>query len=109
MIPSHLCAHGLYHKKADCPLPNAEEIQLCKQWITENCEALKNIKEYSSYAYKHRVEESVGRYISNGAFIQAAIELGFNYKDTFGSMNTHFNFRIKPVNKRVIVYNAHRS
>lgn len=48
---------------------------LCKEWL-ERCQVIKTINHrHSSYGYKHFVENWASRYISNGAFIAAAIAL----------------------------------
>lgn len=56
----------------------------------------------SSYGLKHRVEEFIERmgdetpYIANGAFICAAIHMGFNYKQgSYGSPNVFFNMSVR--------------
>jgi hypothetical protein len=68
-----------YHSK--CDPPSQEQIELCKSWISNNCKPRKTINRTAhSYGLKHDVERDVGKYISNGAFIRAAIELGYKYK-----------------------------
>jgi hypothetical protein len=69
-----------YHY-GECKPPEQEQVELCKNWITKNCKPRKTINHnHSSYGLKHDVERDVGEYISNGAFIRAAIELGYKYK-----------------------------
>jgi len=58
--------------------PPQEQIDLSKQWLLRFCKPRRAINEsYSSYRLKHAVEDWADTYICNGAFIQAAIELGY--------------------------------
>ena len=67
-----------------------QEVNLCKKWIESWITPKKSIsKEYGSYHLKHAVERNSNEYISNGAFIAAAIEL--NYKYIQDGPNAHFN------------------
>ena len=71
-------------------LPNKEEVKLCEVWINKFIEKRKTInKEYSSYGLKHFVERHFKTYCSNGAFIQASINLGFELKEV--GLNAYFN------------------
>jgi hypothetical protein len=74
--------------------PNKGEVTICEKWLKKNVEPRKKIKlNKSSYSYKHDVEEKAGKYVSNGAFIQACINLGY---DVFPHCpNAYFNFRMK--------------
>jgi hypothetical protein len=47
----------------------------------------------NSYGWKHVVERDVGTYISNGAFICAALYLNYKMKREFNSPNACFNLR----------------
>lgn len=69
---------------------DSSEIQLCKEWIKKWITKRKtiNIKK-GSYGLKHVVEKSSNTYISNGAFIKAALEMGFKYKKN--DLNAFFN------------------
>lgn len=67
-----------------------KEVQLCKEWIKKCITKRKTInKEKGSYGLKHVVEKHYKTYISNGAFIKAAIDMGFNYKQN--GLNAFFN------------------
>ena len=69
---------------------NKKEIQLCKEWIKKWILPRKTINtDQGSYGLKHIVEKSSKIYISNGAFIKAAIELGYNYKKN--NLNAFFS------------------
>ena len=52
----------------------------------------------NSYGYKHKVEDYIKAkyphkesYISNGMFIVAAIDMGFDHRPKLGSTNMYFN------------------
>lgn len=53
---------------------------LCCDWLADK-QATKSINpKHSSYGYKHMVERAMKEYVSNGAFIAAAIHCGFPYR-----------------------------
>ncbi|MDQ5938075.1 MAG: hypothetical protein QG574_5438 [Cyanobacteriota bacterium erpe_2018_sw_21hr_WHONDRS-SW48-000092_B_bin.40] len=59
-------------------------------WLQQNAKPRKTINsQMSSYGWKHHVERQIGRYVSNGIFIAAAISCGFNYKKN--APNADFN------------------
>ncbi len=73
------------------------EFSLCCEWL-QDCNQRKTINtSFSSYRLKHMVEawaKKSGRddyYVSNGAFIAAAIHMGFDWKPDFDSPNVRFN------------------
>lgn len=77
-----------------------DEVELAKGFIETFCHPTKRIvREHTSYFYKHCVEKAVRylgeyAYCSNGAFIKAAVLLGYQavqYKDT---PNVLFNLRL---------------
>jgi hypothetical protein len=77
------------------------EFKLCCEWL-QGCNGRKTINpSFSSYKLKHMVEawaKKTGRddcYVSNGAFIAAAIHLGFDLKPDFDSPNVRFNISAK--------------
>ena len=93
--------------------PNSEEIAICREWLRLFAVPTKTFRaRHSSYGLKHTVEEwtETGRrtfqmidphgrpwsgsrhYVSNGAFIAAALVEGFRAKRTHsGSPNVFFN------------------
>jgi hypothetical protein len=82
--------NGLTYWRQSNDVPEAKEVELCKKWIKHNCLQTKTIRpKLGSYQFKHIVERNCGVYISNGAFIQAAIELGYDYKPC--GINADFN------------------
>lgn len=55
-------------------------VSICAEWVKE-CKVRKTFnKNHSSYGYKHIVEELRESYISNGAFIAAAVGLGLDFR-----------------------------
>lgn len=83
-----------------CEMPNPDQVKTCKEFIEQKCTPSKTIvKEATSYGYKHQVERWVDKtrerhqYISNGSFIIAALDLGFQMEqDEPTSLNAYFNF-----------------
>lgn len=80
---------------------NYKEFSLCCEWL-EGCDSRKTVnKKFESYGLKHYVERWARRrgindnYVSNGAFIAAAIHMGFNHEPIFDSPNAYFNISSK--------------
>lgn len=78
-----------------------KEFAVCCEWLS-GCTKRKTINlSYSSYGLKHMVETWMKRqgredyYVSNGAFIAAAIHMGFDWKPDFDSPNVRFNISKK--------------
>ena len=73
--------------------PGDEETALARAWIREWAEARCTINPRAhSYALKRAVEQWAGCAISNGAFIRAAVDLGFRFRrPTPRSSNAVFN------------------
>lgn len=78
-----------------------KEFAVCCEWLS-GCTKRKTINmSYSSYGLKHMVEaraKKQGRmdyYVSNGAFIAAAIHMGFDWRPDFDSPNARFNISKK--------------
>ncbi|ABA88044.1 hypothetical protein Pcar_0786 [Syntrophotalea carbinolica DSM 2380] len=74
-----------------------KEFILCCEWL-HGCNQRKTINSsFSSYKLKHMVEAWArksgkgNQYVSNGAFIAAAIHMGFDWKPDFDSPNVRFN------------------
>lgn len=74
-------------------LADLETCSLVAKWLRENAQERKSInKDCFSYRWKHIVEAEIGCYVSNGAFIAAAIYCGFNYRpESPESPNALFN------------------
>ena len=66
---------------------NSQEVQLCKDWIAKFTKKRKTINtDISSYGLKHAVEQWAKEYVSNEAFIKAAIDSAFEYKNCYFNM-----------------------
>ena len=77
------------------------EFSVCCEWL-HGCKQRKTINtSFNSYSYKHMVEAWAKRngsddyYVSNGAFIAAAIHMGYHWKLEFDSPNVMFNISAK--------------
>lgn len=69
------------------PIPLQEEVEACKRWIIKFCKKRKSFnRDRHSYELKHKVERWANYYVSNGAFIKAACELGYKYKKVGNSV-----------------------
>ena len=106
MSTDYVVANGFVSTEAEQSIyPNAaeDEIEYCKEWINEFITPRNTINEQrSSYGLKHRVEQWPGReskYVSNGAFILAALELGYTYKRIQNGPNAFFNMSFVKLNK----------
>jgi hypothetical protein len=83
-----------YHKKHCVPV-DPKQVEICKQFLLEFCEKTDRInKDGTSYGLKHAVEQwtSVKKYhswwnydyVTNGAFIRAALDLGYRCEYAYG-------------------------
>jgi hypothetical protein len=69
---------------------DTNQVEICKSWIKQWITKRKTINNKKwSYSLKGFVEKSSSEYISNGAFIRAAIDLGYTYR--VSSPNAYFN------------------
>jgi len=93
---------GCYSKTAEEPDP--KQVALSKRFISENCEPSKGYSKkppYTSYGWKHYVEDWINGlgnghvYISNGAFIQAAMESGIQLRISDDKINARLKLRLK--------------
>jgi hypothetical protein len=105
LIP-HLTVDGVCHNKNDLLAQEQLKIQVVLQQIAISADWIKLQKlvkrirkDASSYSYKHRVEEwarslnKTPTYISNGAFIAAAVGLGRRFRlPARRGPNVYFNF-----------------
>jgi hypothetical protein len=81
--------------------PERDQVEYCKLWIKECCRRQRVFnRDAGSYSLKvcvenkAREEKREDTYISNGAFIQAAVELGYKVKAHKDSPNAIFNMKI---------------
>lgn len=92
--------------------PDDKQIELATQWLTKFAKPLKTVRRTrgTSYGLKHRVEnwaiteQQDDPYVSNGAFIVAALRLGYVLKrargSKSGSQNVYFNIAVNPAAMR---------
>lgn len=105
VVTEHICnvrcrkSSNPPHLNCDNP-PVACEIAGAEAWIKERCWPRKTWNpDWSSYGLKHIMEEENGLYVTNGAFIQAAINLGYKIKP-FNNLNVAINIGIKSNHNR---------
>jgi hypothetical protein len=78
-------------------LPNADEVLICENWIREYTEPHSKItRRESSYVLKHRAENWAKTYVSNGAFIQAAVNLDYRIEVRDNGPNACFGMKLLP-------------
>lgn len=75
-----------------------DQVNVCLRWL-KDVERLKLVNEKrTSYGLKHCVERNAGVYVTNGAFIVAAIFAGFKMKKC--EPNAFFNVAEKTIRER---------
>ena len=72
-------------------------MDICRDWLRAFGEKTKTIRpNWHSYGLKHVVERWRGTYISNGAFIAAALLEDYNITPNgYGSLNAYFNLSLR--------------
>lgn len=84
----YLSDNGFVNTKAEAvTIRDVEMVEMIEEWLKENAIASKRKNKHSSYKLKHDVEEELQTYITNGAFIQACINLGFKVERIDGGAN----------------------
>ena len=95
---AYLYGFGLCSQKCDRTPPDRREVEVCKRWLRRNAAPRKTVNRFShSYSLKHVVERTSGEhihYVTNGALILAAIELGYRCKRIGDSPNALFNMKL---------------
>jgi hypothetical protein len=74
--------------------PKPEEVEICKTWIELYGRPKKAFGNRSSYVLKHVVERWAGEYVTNGAFIEAARQLGYEYERIDRTPNAVFKMAL---------------
>jgi hypothetical protein len=101
--PENLRAFGLINEdqypaqpELNTEFPARDQIDNAKTWLSEYAEPRASLTlRPTSYGFKHLVKRWAGRYISNGAFIAAAIELGYKWRRVMNGPNAIFALRMK--------------
>lgn len=73
------------------PAPVRPDVVVAVVESLANVPKAKGFGPHSSYLYKHIAEKGLGRYVSNGEFIAAALVAGFRIKRYPGSLNVDLN------------------
>jgi hypothetical protein len=93
-------SNGLIPATRDDGPPCPAQVGLCRRWLALYVQPRKTINpRRSSYGLKHTVEDWAGDYITNGAFIAAAIAEGYRIDQIGGGPNAHFNMSFVRVPK----------
>ncbi len=74
--------------------PPRDEVERARQYLSENFEPAQAARRYS-YMLKHKAECAVPPYVSNGALIEAAIELGFRVEPR-DKINAWVYLKVRP-------------
>jgi hypothetical protein len=91
--------HGFAAKKdlvQESEAPSEVQVEECKQWL-RGFARKKNLPAGrcpNSYYLKHVMEDAIGTYVTNGAFIQAAVDLGFKYSSIGPNAYFHIELRL---------------
>lgn len=84
----YLSDNGFVNTKAEAStIRDTESVEMIEEWLKENAIPSKKKYKDSSYTLKHTLEEELHKYITNGAFIQACVNLGFNVERIEGGIN----------------------
>lgn len=87
---------GIKKDLAQSKAPSEAQVEECRQWLKQFArkKSLPADRCLNSYYLKHVVEDAIGSYVTNGAFIQAAIDLGFKYSGIIGP-NAYFHIELR--------------
>lgn len=66
-----------------------ESVEMIEEWLREKSIASDKKFGLSSYSLKQRVESDLGKHLSNGAFIQACINVGYKLDRIEGGTNAY--------------------
>jgi len=81
--------------------PLEEHIEECRRWLAVYARPSKGWGKRTSYGYKHTVEAWAGRYITNGAFLEAARRMGFELRRVRDNCpNAFFKMKIEDPARR---------
>ena len=86
----YLTAEGIVDTPG--PLPDDKQVEMARTWLKEKAIRIASLNRAStSYGWKHVAERYAKSYISNGAFIHAAMLEGFKIKHIEDSQNAYLN------------------
>lgn len=92
--PLQINADGLPFKDTiDRPPPDANEVAVCRHWLRANMRPTRGVmSRVHSMDLAGAVERETGIWVSVGALIRAALELGYRARRVAPrSVNAHFN------------------
>ncbi len=75
-------------------LNSVEDCNKVCAWLSTKAKIKTTNKRHTSYGLKHIAEEEIG-YVMNGAFIAAAVHLGFSFELISDSPNVYFGISEK--------------
>lgn len=92
--------HDEFRRKQIALLDHLEEFQAAYEWCFK-LEHRQSAPPYGGYSYglKHICEQSVGRYISNGALIAAMLAHGFQFRRVAGTANCIFFVTMRSIER----------
>lgn len=89
-------------------LPNSEQVEFCKNILAFVTQRPKFNYDNSSYGYKHTIEKNYdSHYISNGAFLLACQQLGFDIEQD--GLNGYLKFTSDDLKLAIIKYYSEKS
>jgi hypothetical protein len=78
----------MFGPNRDHPAPAADEVRICREWLEQGPPRKTINREHTSYGWKHVIEKERQCYVSNGALLLAAAELGIaGRRDGYRSPN----------------------
>jgi hypothetical protein len=88
--------HNLKRPPVDPKPVDPRQVAVCVRWLAALGTPIKQIDYHrTSYGRKHDVQRWADEYISNGAFIAAALGMGYKARTMECSPNMHFNITRK--------------
>jgi len=90
--PDQITAWGIGNEGG--PVDPAQ-VKVCERWLREFATPQNEFNyRRTSYGLKHTVEGWARQYVTNGAFMQAAVNLGYRYRQVT-KYNASFNMRVR--------------
>ncbi len=86
---------AIFRKDREMLLGSEESCTRICEWLRDKAKRKTMNPRYSSYGLKHLAEDEIGEYVTNGAFIAAAIHCGFPYRLIDESPNVLFGISEK--------------
>lgn len=88
--PFYLSDNGFVNTAREASaIRDPESVEMIEEWLREKSIASDKKFGLSSYSLKHRVESDLSKYLTNGAFIQACINVGYKLDRIEGGTNAY--------------------